>query len=340
MKDNFIILFISLLIFITVKGDKSPNKITPILIGSTPFSTFSIIPNYENSTEVTNLPSLLVLGFKKISTEINITFNVFTRVVGREPSKLTLKAQITPARNLRFLEDINFECDPANVENNGKDNKYTFICSKPYGNAKDVIIDLDSIRIDGEKPQSSPLANYSKNLNNDVSDLFDNKELLVMKNCEFKDTENKIVIQGTIDGMDNSNNPYLLVIKDESKKNFTANYNNTGNNIYTLTLNPQTSVDANLHEQMGRINDKQSVILDFADSEGNVNYSPINVFRGKKSSSGLSTGGIIAIVIPCIAVLLAIAGLTFIMGRRSKPPMQTIEDGSNMDYNSSVGIKN
>ena len=334
MKDNFIILFIFLLIFITVKGDKSPNKITPILIGSTPFSTFSIIPNYENSTEVTNLP--LVLGFKKISTEINIIFNVFTRVVERKPSKLTLKAQITPARNLRFLEDINFECDPANVENNGK---YTFICSKPYGNAKDVIIDLDSIRIDGVKPDSTPLANYSKNLNNDVSDLLDNKELLVMKNC-IKDTENKIVIQGTIDGMENSNNPYLLVIKDESKKNFTADYNNTGDNIYTLTLNPQTTVDANLHEQMGRINDKQSVILDFADSKGNVSYSPINVFRGKKSSSGLSTGGIIAIVIPCIAVLLAIAGLTFIMGRRSKPPMQTIEDGNNMDYNSSVGIKN
>ena len=91
---------------------------------------------------------------------------------------------------------------------------------------------------------------------------------------------------------------------------------------------------------MGRINDKQSVILDFADSVGNVNYSPINIFRDKKSSSGLSTGGIIAIVIPCIAVLLAIAGLTFIMGRRSKPPMQNIGDGSNMDYNSSVGIKN
>lgn len=337
MKNNFIFLFISILNFITVNSeDLSPIKITPLFIGSIPSSTFPIFPN---STQLeTNLPDTLVLGFKKLSTEINIRFYVFTRVIGRYPSKLSLTAQVASTRNLRFLEDIDFDCSLADTNNNGINNKYTFDCSHAYDKAKDIIIDLDTIRIDGEKPESTPGAIYSKDLNNDISDLLDNKELLVMRNSAITNTNNKIEIQGTIDETIYPNNPYLLVIDGESKENCTCNYNNLGNRIYTLTLNPKSSFEGNLHEQMGRINDDQSVILDFSDGTGNVNYSPIDVYRSRKSSSSLSTGAIIAIIIPCVAVLLAIVGLTFMMGKKGKNLNHAMGNVNSENNNSAVKI--
>ena len=67
--------------------------------------------------------------------------------------------------------------------------------------------------------------------------------------------------------------------------------------------------------------DNLMAILDFAENSKNANGTilPPKVDY-KKQSGGLSTGGIIAIVIPSVAVLLGIGALAFFLSRRAVPP--------------------
>ena len=68
-------------------------------------------------------------------------------------------------------------------------------------------------------------------------------------------------------------------------------------------------------------------ILDFAENSKNANGTilPPKV-EYKKKSGGLSTGGICAIVIPSVLVLLGIGALVFFLSRRAvpSPPIKTI----------------
>lgn len=54
----------------------------------------------------------------------------------------------------------------------------------------------------------------------------------------------------------------------------------------------------------------------------------------KKTSGGLSTGGIIAVIIPCIIILLGVAGLVFFLLKKPAPPVPL----KNMPNNNTIGI--
>ena len=73
--------------------------------------------------------------------------------------------------------------------------------------------------------------------------------------------------------------------------------------------------------------ENEMAILDFADNQKNANGTilPPKVDY-KKKSGGLSTGGIIAIVIPAVLVLLGIGALAFFLSRRAvpSPPIKNI----------------
>ena len=67
--------------------------------------------------------------------------------------------------------------------------------------------------------------------------------------------------------------------------------------------------------------DHEMAILDFAENIKNANGTILPPkIDYKKQSGGLSTGGIIAIVIPSVAVLLGIGALAFFLSRRAVPP--------------------
>lgn len=340
MKDNFIFILISLLTLNTVMGDN------PIYIPAVKISTPGSTPS--NSTEPQNgeLPVFLVLGFKKISIDSFIVFYVFTRITHYSGGILRLKARAS-SNNLRLLAEdtIDFECTPiSDTANNGK----TFNCSRENTEGyKEIIVDTESIEINNIKAESSPSANLTNNLNTnlntDLTNLIENKDILEMQCTKKLQGTNNIYIEGTIDGAINENNPYLLVVNsDKYNHKVPCHFERIGQTSeYNLTLSPTTKIDADLHEQIGRINDQQSVILNFGSANGSrvVNdFLPGNKYV-KKSSSGISTGGIVAIVIPCIAVLLAVAGLAFILGNKTKPPVQNIEN-TTIGINSSSEINN
>ena len=88
--------------------------------------------------------------------------------------------------------------------------------------------------------------------------------------------------------------------------------------------------NAELQYAIGNVTTKREIfILDFAENQ-NSTILPDKV-DFKKGSGGLSTGGIIAIVIPAVAVLLGVGALAFFLSRRavpSPPPMKNIANNT------------
>ena len=71
------------------------------------------------------------------------------------------------------------------------------------------------------------------------------------------------------------------------------------------------------------LNNNSHLILSFNDTKsGNVDFSSSKNENHPylKRSGGLSTGGIIAIILPCIAALVAVAAVTFLLGKKTVPP--------------------
>jgi hypothetical protein len=340
MKDIITFILVSVLIFATVNGDD--NKISPILFNPLKASVPTTLTTFPiTASNSTHLPGLLLLGFKKEHLDNGILFYVITRIFGITPEKLTLSAKITNSTtNLRFLEDLQFTCP---LDKDKGNNIYSFKCKNEGYNVSELVVYLDTVKVDGQDLKKLSTAELTKDLNKntEVGDLILDKEIIVMKECSFADSDKNVVIEGKFEKPISENdpkNPYLLVTDGDKKQNVPYTYSkNDDKNI--LTLDNKASINANLHGTMGRINDNKSLILEFANGQGNPNFNSTEIVRRKSSSSGLSTGGIVAIVIPCIAVLLAVAGLAFILGNRTKPPMENIENKT-IGINSSAAINN
>ena len=182
-----------------------------------------------------------------------------------------------------------------------------------------------------------------------VSLKYGTESFIVLKNANFtSQSPNSFKIKGNLlnryriydESYDNnydSENIYLITTvndspkkiscsgkqkKDSSDDNWYYNLDSKGSNnlaganlSYAL-LNYTTSY-----------NEKTMAILDFADNQKNANGTILPPKVGyKKKSGGLSTGGIIAIVIPAVLVLLGIGALAFFLSRRAvpSPPIKNI----------------
>ena len=196
----------------------------------------------------------------------------------------------------------------------------------------------------------SYVSSSAESLERDLVSLKYHKERFsILKNANFtSQSPNSFKIKGKIlnegDYISNTNirydseNIYLITTvngspkkilcsgkqkKDSSDDNWYYNLDSKGSNnlaganlSYTL-LNYTTSSNENL-----------MTILDFAENSKNANGTilPPKVDY-KKNSGGLSTGGIVAIVIPTVIVLLGVGALVFYLSRRavpSPPPIKNI----------------
>lgn len=349
MKDILTFILVSVLIFAIVNGDDDnslSSKFHNSLKATFPETIYTTLPPVSNnSSNSNNLPELLLIGFENIYINKGILFYVITRIIkdGYETNSLTLTANIEKSgTNLRFLEDLDFNC-PLDKDKS-KGNIYAFRCENPEYNATQLVVNLDSVKIGGQNLEHFSSAKLTSNLakNNEVGDLLLNKEIIVMENCNFADSDKNIVIEGKFEkdiSREKLDNPYLLVTDGENKRNVVYTYDKTGEKD-RLTLDNKVPINTDLHGQIGRINNEKSFILSFTDSTGNPNYNFTETEIIKRSSSsGLSTGAIVAIVIPCIAVLLAAAALAFILGNRTKPPMQNLDNTVGVNSSSIVSNK-
>ena len=350
MKDILTFILVSVLIFAIVNGDDDnslSSKFHNSLKATFPETIYTTPPPVSNnSSNSNNLPELLLIGFEKDYINKGILFYVITRIINYneyELNSLTLTANVEKSgTNLRFLEDLEFNCSLDKDKSKG--NIYVFRCENPEYNATQLVVNLDSVKFGGQNLEHFSSAKLTSILdeNNDVGDLLLGKEIIVMENCNFADSDKNIVIEGKFENDisgEKLNNPYLLVTDGENKRNVGYTHKKNGAKD-TLTLDNKVSINTNLHGQIGRINNEKSFILDFADGKGNPNYNFTETeIKKRSSSSGLSTGAIVAIVIPCIAVLLAASALAFILGNRTKPPMQNIDNTVGVNSSSIINNK-
>jgi len=197
----------------------------------------------------------------------------------------------------------------------------------------------------------SYVSSSAESLERDLVSLkYETEDFLILKNANFtSQSPNSFKIKGKIligkyyyDDSDDirydSENIYLITTvngspkkipcsgkqkKDSSDDNWYYNLDSKGsNNLAGANLSYA------LLNYTTRSNEKLMAILDFSENSKNANGTilPPKVDY-KKNSGGLSTGGIVAIVIPTVIVLLGVGALVFYLSRRavpSPPPIKNI----------------
>ena len=163
-----------------------------------------------------------------------------------------------------------------------------------------------------------------KNLQNQKDNILSEKGFIVLDECTIVKNINNTTIICSIDSYTNSsfdnseiklhiiqNNNNTLEVPAKIKKN------NDGN--VEIQIEPIYSLNTNLNKTLGTIEGGENIYLVFNENEdSNLKFSPYNdVHISKKNSRGLSAGGIVAIILPCIAVLIAITAIIFFLGKKN-----------------------
>ena len=182
----------------------------------------------------------------------------------------------------------------------------------------------------------APLANITKTLKNGdifTDELINTKEL-VMKNCEITSKDKNLIIQGNVINTDKfspDKETYLYVVTNNNElEKVSCKYDtiDASQKYYKLTCHPTKSINANLDKTLGTVNKDEHIILSFNSTDGGKVDFTANKNENRpilRRSGGLSAGGIIAIILPCIAALIAVVAVTFLLGKKTvTPPMQNL----------------
>ena len=147
------------------------------------------------------------------------------------------------------------------------------------------------------------------------------------------DNENNIFnITGYLDD-DNFNHKEIILemtLLDNSEKkseNITCNPIKGEKGLLTLQCNTKKELKGILDNAFANL-ENENLMISLPDSEKieknkiifEEKISPYNTYGyNKKSSGGLSTGGIIAIIIPCVIVLILATGMIYFRKKNIKP---------------------
>ena len=198
----------------------------------------------------------------------------------------------------------------------------------------------------------STLARATKNdITSETSNRLSTTEIIPLKNAGItKQSTNSFVIRGNeINSITSSNNleKYesqnikLVSTKNGFKREIPCEGKNSKDKddefYYFLSCKSYDTIDRDLNNSYCYFEkDKtKSLLVQFGENNSTELYD--YDYRYKKKSSGLSTGGIIAIIIPSIIVLLGVLGLA--MALRNKSPTPPLRDMvNNNNNNNTVGV--
>ena len=110
-----------------------------------------------------------------------------------------------------------------------------------------------------------------------------------------------------------------------------------------MILDPKSKINAFLDGTLGKAKGGKNVYLSFdtpnstENSPDYLNYDAYTNSHYRKKRSGLSTGGIIAIIITSVLALLAVAILTFLFGRKAPQPLaQNITNATGINSSENI----
>ena len=319
---------------------------------TSPTTAITIISDGINSTEL--LPQKLLIGYDNYN-KINdvISFFTYVRYFNTYVDNIIyILVKINKKLRALDVEDKNISCLKLNQE----DEIAKFNCLEK------VEGDIENIQVDEVLPKMDKTNLAEKmedNLQEQKNDIISEKGMIVLDDCTIdKNSNNSItcnIESGTDSLSDSSNTTFHIVQKDGTIKEVPTKIKNDGK--IHIQLEPKDSIDANMNNTLGTINNGKNLYLIFNEgSESNIKYSPnptktdddiignktinsANINR-KKSSGGLSTGGIIAIIIPCIIVLIAIVALAMFLGKRNPASQNANLSENTIGINSSSIIGN
>lgn len=238
------------------------------------------------------------------------------------PENITFSVNRKPKTKLRFLIDDDgksFICNKNDSKSNKADNIYVYDCACPYNETEETI----EISYDGNQ---TAYAKYSlDNIEKQIGDIISSKGIIVLKDCFLDDKSQNSINGETTDTIPDNPEAYLFLTEGDEKKEIPLTFTKKASTNYQVTLNTKNDINNDLNNTLGVIKDNgqnKSLLLIFKEDTNSTmkyDYNPsVNKAQySKKSSSGLSGGAIVAIILPCIAVLLAVLGLVFYLSKSS-----------------------
>jgi hypothetical protein len=205
-----------------------------------------------------------------------------------------------------FTNDINLNGTPVSFVSSSAEALEKDLVSLKYY-TKDFII-LENANFTSQSPNYFKIkADILNDYGNYYGDYYDSENIYLI--TTVNGSPKKILCSGKM-AKDNSDDEDYYFLQSKGSNNL------AGANLSYALLNYTT-----------RGKEDTMAIISFAENSKNVNGTilPPKV-EYKKNSGGLSTGGICAIVIPAVLVLLGVGALVFFLSRRAvpSPPIKTI----------------
>jgi hypothetical protein len=328
--------------------DSSSESSSNVAIDSSSESSSNVVSDSssnvpsEQSDQI--LPGKILLGYDHYtySSQKLSFFSYIRNVIEQAKNNFNIMLRIT--RNFRLLEE-NITNQEASCKYEGSDNntdKYN--CS--VDNIEGPISKVEVINLDNNIKKSNLAEAMGKNLQYYATgDKSLQQKIISISDCKIEESSNELInITGKNNSLLNNGELTLYVVQEGNQYiiEVPSTLNHLNKNTVQMLLRPKRSINADLDGTLGKMKGGNNVYLTFQSSNSTENYleykAPINNLYRKKSS-GLSTGGIIAIIIPCTLVLLAVAAVAFMMGRKKQEPLtQNITNTAGI--NSSANIVN
>ena len=194
------------------------------------------------------------------------------------------------------------------------------------------------------KYKLSSLANITKDISSKKDSdtknrkILDRNDISILDNASFSSKSGRhFVVKGDLDSDYVSDNIKLIVSKSTYGRELPCKGYKDSYYAYNYYLDCDTSIssiNADLQNAFAYLeDDDKGFIINFEKSANSTTTNSTietNDYIPKKKSKGISTGGIVAIVIPCILLLLLAVGLVFsLRSRAPNPPLKELANTSN-----------
>lgn len=312
MRNFYFLLLFNIFLLISCAGNKNiknnlKNNINKLESSSDSESILIGLDNYSNQNKGISFNAVVLYNkVDEAKDNINIPLSVFYS----DGTK---------------TQDISVKCGNSSVLN--KITEYS--CSSSVTSN-----DISRVQLNSNQTNFT-LSTQAQSVKNDISteknQIISGREMNILEDAEIvKKLPSSFVIRGNKDGLSNNYIPksenIQLITSDNDKLSCEGEWNTDikDEDYYYLNCKTYSNINTDLNNAYGYYADHndQGLFIKFSNpNQTTLDYNYRKNIINARKSSGLSTGGIIGILIPTIIVLLAVVGLVIAIRRRAPPPL-------------------
>ena len=313
--------------------------------------------NFLNKTSNSfnsSLPNILLIGFDNYTFSENsyiIKFLTHLRInnyTNNDIRNITLKLNIIYFNRLRYLDELDITC---NKQTKKESEIFTFNCIEPVKQPVSIVKYINNnIKIDGNEIKNLEMLEIAQlmgeNIQNQTGDIL-SADIFILEDSILIDNDEKIIIEGRNNITDDltSNNSDLLYVENNKLKNISCIVQKgESENRFKVTCHPKSheEVDLKLNNMLNLKDVKKNVIISFKEGNSKLNSTKqfFHNFYNRKKNSGLSSGGIVAIIFSILIALSIVVVLILFLKQKSQEikPNKTNNIPSNPIVDSTASI--